>query len=66
LFISFDNDVLLKQMLFLFSFVAFVLIGIIKGFFTKKYFKSMSEVVIIGSIGIYISFQISRFVKSQL
>lgn len=66
LFISFDNDILLKQMLFVCSFVAFILIGVIKGFFTKKYLKSIGEVVIIGSIGIYISFRVSRYVKTQL
>uniref|UniRef100_A0A6C0KM84 VIT family protein n=1 Tax=viral metagenome TaxID=1070528 RepID=A0A6C0KM84_9ZZZZ len=62
-FIQMSNEEKMKYMLIVFSFLSFAIIGAIKGMYTKKYLKSFLEVVLIGSIGVYISFYVARTLK---
>ncbi len=48
------------------SLLAFLVIGLIKGLTTKKYFKSMGEIIIIGSIGALISYHVASKVKNYI
>ncbi len=66
LFISFNNETSMKTMLLLFCFISFIIIGTIKGIYTKKILKSLLEVNIIGGIGLFISFYVSKYVKNRL
>ena len=65
LFIPVSNEKKMRYMLMLFSFLSFGIIGLVKGMYTKKYFKSFIEVVLIGSIGVYISFYVSKTIKTR-
>jgi membrane protease YdiL (CAAX protease family) len=65
-FVSFADEERMKKMLLVFSFIAFFIIGIIKGVHTKKYLKSLSEILIIGFVGVYISFIVSKYVKTKM
>ena len=40
--------------------------GVIKGIYTKKIIKNISEIMVIGLIGVYISFNVAKYVKSNI
>jgi VIT1/CCC1 family predicted Fe2+/Mn2+ transporter len=65
-FVSYLNENTMKKMLLIFSFIAFFIMGLIKGIYSKKVFKSLTEIIIIGSIGVFISFQVSKYVKGHV
>lgn len=48
------------------SLLAFLIIGLIKGLTTKKYLKSLGEIIIIGSIGALISYHVASKVKNYV
>ena len=50
----------------LYSILALFIIGVIKGIYTKKLIKNISEIMIIGLIGVYISFNVAKYVKSNI
>lgn len=66
LFLSFQNEKLIKKMMIVFSVIALLFIGIIKGIYTKKFLKSVSEVLLIGMVGVAISYNVSKYVKNQM
>lgn len=63
LFIDYNDETLIKKMLFIFGVISFLIIGIIKGLHTKKLFKSIFEILIIGTISAYISFNVAFHVN---
>ena len=48
------------------SVFALLLVGVIKGFYTKKMTKTIIEVLVIGLVGVYISFQVARYVRTNM
>ena len=66
LFISLHDEKYMKKMLMIFSMIAFFIIGCIKGLYSRKWAKSILEVILIGCVGVYISFNVSKYVKSQV
>ena len=53
----------ITHIIILFSILSFLIIGFIKGIYTKKLFKSLSETVIIGSTGSLISYYVASYFK---
>lgn len=66
LFINIHYEDTLKLWLALSSIFAFLLIGIVKGYYTNNMIKTIFEVLVIGSIGVYISYSVSRYVRHQI
>jgi|TARA_Y100000992_G_C21182917_1_gene451595 VIT1/CCC1 family predicted Fe2+/Mn2+ transporter len=66
LFVSLKNEMKMRNMLFLFSLFAFILIGGIKGIYTKKIFTSMTQVVGIGLFGALISYFVAKYINSKI
>lgn len=56
----------IQHYLFVSSLLAFLVIGIIKGLTTKKYLKSLGEIIIIGSVGALISYHVASRVKNYV
>lgn len=48
------------------SLMAFLIIGVVKGIHTKRFMKSILEVVVIGSLGAGISFYVARYAKKNI
>jgi len=46
--------------------IALLVIGVIKGLYSNKLMKSIIEVFFIGFVGIYVSFHVSKYVKSKI
>jgi hypothetical protein len=65
-FLSFYDETWIKQAMVWSSVIALLLIGIVKGMHTKKYLKSISEIMVIGLVGVTISYQTAKYVKSNL
>ena len=53
-------------MLMCFSIIAFLVIGLLKGMYSKKWIKSILEVCVIGIIGVCVSFYVAQYVKKQI
>ena len=66
LFVSLSNEATLKYMLMIFSVAAFLTIGLLKGIYSKKWIKSILEVLVIGMIGVCISFYVAQYAKKTL
>ena len=66
LFVSLHHETKMRNMLFLFSLFAFIMIGAIKGQYTKKRIRSMSEVVGIGLFGALISYFVAKYINSKI
>lgn len=65
LFVSLQNETMMQNMLLCFGLLAFVIIGTIKGIYTKKIVKSLIEVILIGSLGAFIAFYVSKTMKER-
>ena len=65
LFISLHNEKIMKIMLLCFGLLSFIVIGVIKGLYTKKMIKSLIEVILIGSFGAFIAFYVSKNMKER-
>ena len=66
LFLSYQNEELIQYWMSLCSVFALLLVGVIKGFYTKKMTKTIIEVLVIGLTGVYISFQVARYVRTNV
>ena len=66
IFVTLNNESLMKKMLILFSLLSFIIIGYIKGKYTNKLLTSMIEVVFIGSIGALISYFVANKINSKI
>ena len=66
LFIPFNHEDIIKKWMILCSIIALFIIGVIKGIYTKKIIKNISEIMVIGLIGVYISFNVAKYVKSNI
>lgn len=66
LFIPFNHENVIKKWMMVCSILALFIIGMIKGIYTKKMVKNISEIMIIGLIGVYISFNVAKYVKSNI
>ena len=66
LFLSYQNEELIQYWMSLCSVFALLLVGVIKGFYTKKMTKTIIEVLVIGLVGVYISFQVARYVRTNV
>ncbi len=66
LFIPFNHEDIIKKWMILCSIIALFIIGVIKGIYTKKLIKNISEIMVIGLIGVYISFNVAKYVKSNI
>jgi len=66
LFLSYQNEELITYWMSLCSVFALLLVGVIKGFYTKKMTKTIIEVLVIGLVGVYISFQVARYVRTNV
>lgn len=66
LFINIKDEEKMKKYLLFFCFISFFVIGLIKGYFTKKTVESVLQVVCIGTIGVFISFYVSKNIKELL
>ena len=65
-FVSLSNEEFMKKMLLMCSLIALLVIGVIKGLYSNKLMKSIIEVFFIGFVGIYVSFHVSKYVKSKI
>ena len=65
LFVSIQNEKMMQYMLLFFGLLSFVIIGTIKGIYTKKIVKSLVEVILIGSLGAFIAFYVSKTMKER-
>jgi hypothetical protein len=66
LFTSVYDEVWIKKNMLYSSMFALFIIGVIKGVYTKKYFKSITEVFVIGLIGIMVSYHTAKYVKNHI
>ena len=66
LFLSYQNEELIQYWMSICSVFALLLVGVIKGFYTKKMTKTIIEVLVIGLVGVYISFQVARYVRTNM
>jgi VIT1/CCC1 family predicted Fe2+/Mn2+ transporter len=55
----------IRRWLVLSSFVAFLIIGGVKGFYSRRFKKSLLEVVVIGSIGAAISYFVASYMNHR-
>lgn len=61
---EYHNQEQLQYTLFVFSIIAFIIIGTIKGIQNNKLSKSVIQTVLIGSLGASISYFVAKYVKS--
>jgi hypothetical protein len=65
-FLSFYDETWIKRAMIWSSALALLIIGAVKGMHTKKYLKSISEIMVIGLAGVMISYHTAKYVKGHL
>ena len=65
-FLSLQKEAIIQKWMIISSAFALLLIGIIKGMYTHSLFKSVAEVLLIGIIGVLVSFHVARFVRTSI
>lgn len=59
------TDILIRKLVFIFSFIAFVIIGFIKGLKVGNIYTAIIQTLIIGGLGAFISYQVASYVDKQ-
>lgn len=65
-FLPLQKEAIIQKWMIISSAFALLLIGIIKGMYTHSLFKSVAEVLLIGIIGVLVSFHVARFVRTSI
>ena len=66
MFLPLQNEKSIQKWIIISSTFALLLIGIIKGIYTHSLFKSVMEVLLIGIVGVFVSFHVARFVRISM
>tara|TARA_B100000927_G_C16415338_1_gene449022 strand:- start:70 stop:540 length:471 start_codon:yes stop_codon:yes gene_type:complete len=66
MFIPLQKEEFIQKWMIISSVIALLLIGVIKGIYTHSLLKSTTEVLLIGIVGVFVSFHVARFVRSSI
>ena len=66
MFIPLQKEEFIQKWMIICSVIALLLIGVIKGIYTHSLLKSTTEVLLIGIVGVFVSFHVARFVRSSI
>ena len=65
-FLPLQKEESIQKWMIISSAFALLLIGVVKGMYTHSLFKSIAEVLLIGIVGVFVSFHVARFVRTSI